>query len=371
MKIPLAKPWFDKEEPRVASEVIKSGWVIYGPKTMDFEEKFADIVGVKHAIAVNSGSSALLVAQAAAGIGSGDEVIVPDMTFITTATSCMYLGAKPVFADINLSNYSMDPTDIERHITDRSKAIIPVHYAGQTADMAEILEIANRHDLIVIEDAAEAHLAEYNGKKCGGIGRMGIFSFTPSKPMTTGEGGMITTNDDDLAERCRQIRNFGDEEKFKWNMLGFNFRMPEVMGAIGGIQLKKLAKAVEKRREIALRYTQAFSELDSIITPDIRRIEDTNFQLYTIRLKLHMLDMGRDQTIDKLNELGVSSRLYYPCLHNQGVFAKICNQGDAEFPNAIEFADTALSLPIYPQLTHEEVDYVIMALRRVILDNSK
>jgi len=365
MKIPLAKPWFTEEEPQAAYDVVKSMWVIYGPRTMEFERQFADMMGVKYAIAVNSGSTALLVAQAAVGIGPGDEVIVPDMTFITTATSCMYLGAKPVFADINLSVYGMEPGDIEQKITDRTKAIIPVHYAGQTTDMAEIMSIADSHNLIVIEDAAEAHLSGYDGRKSGSIGKAGIFSFTPSKPMTTGEGGMITTDDDEIAERCRMIRNFGDADKFKWDMLGFNFRMPEVMGAVGLAQLKKLEKAVQKRREIALRYTEAFRKTDPIITPYVRRMEDTNFQLYTIRLRLDMLSITRDQFMEELAKLGVSSRLYYPSLHNQKVFADVSKQMDDEFPNAMEFAETALSLPIYPQLSHEEINYVIECVLRL------
>lgn len=371
MKIPLAKPWFTEEEPKAAYDVVESGWIIYGPRTIEFERQFAAMIDVKHAIAVNSGSTALLVAQAAVGIGPGDEVIVPDMTFITTVTSCMYLGARPVFADINLSVYGMEPKDIEDRITERTKAIIPVHYAGQTADMSQIIETARKYKLIVIEDAAEAHLAEYGGRKCGGIGKVGIFSFTPSKPMTTGEGGMITTDDDEIAERCRLIRNFGDAGKFKWDLLGFNFRMPEVMGAVGLAQLKKLNKAVQMRREIALRYTEAFRDLDSVITPYVRKIEDTNSQLYTIRLRLDMLNITRDQFIEELGKHGVSSRLYYPCLHSQRVFANVCYQTDAEFPNSIEFAETALSLPIYPQLTDEEVEYVIKAVKHTLTQHQK
>jgi len=371
MKIPLARPWFTEEEPQAAYDAVKSEWVVYGPRTMEFERQFAAMIGVKHAVAVNSGSAALLVAQAAAGVGPGDEVIVPDMTFITTATSCMYLGARPVFTDINLSVYGMEPEDIENHITDRTKAIIPVHYAGQSADMSRIMDIARKHSLIVIEDAAEAHLAEYDGRKCGGIGKIGIFSFTPSKPMTTGEGGMITTDDDEMAERCRLIRNFGDAGKFKWDLLGFNLRMPDVMGAIGLAQLKKLGRAIQRRREIALRYTEAFSHLDSVITPYVRRIEDTNFQLYTIRLRLDMLNITRDQFIEELGKLGVSSRLYYPCLHSQKVFADVTQQTDAQFPNSIQFAETALSLPIYPQMNHEEIECVIKSVEHVVTENRR
>lgn len=371
MKIPLFRPWFTDEEPQAAYDVIKSEWVIYGPKTMEFERQFADMMDVKHAVAVNSGSSALLVAQAAAGIAPGDEIIVPDITFISTATSCMYLGAKPIFADIDLSVYGIAAESIEKNITDRTKAIIPVHYAGQTVDMDAIMGIARRHNLIVIEDAAEAHLAEYNGEKCGGIGDIGIFSFTPSKPMTTGEGGMIVTNNDEMAERCRLIRNFGDVDKFKWESLGFNFRMPEMMGAIGLAQLKKLKKAIQRRREIAQKYTKAFDSVNEIITPYIRKIEDINFQLYTIRINLNELNITRDEFIKGLEKLGVSSRLYYPCLHKQVVFRDICRQTDAEFPNSMEFAETAISLPIYPQLTDTEIGYVTDSVKRVLAENKR
>jgi perosamine synthetase len=237
--------------------------------------------------------------------------------------------------------------------------------------MADILNIAEKHRLIVIEDAAEAHLSEYNGVKCGGIGTMGIFSFTPTKPMTTGEGGMITTNDDKLAERCRLIKNFGDTDKFKWDLLGFNFRMPEVMGAMGLAQLKKLDEAVRIRREIAQKYTQVFSDIDAIITPYVRKIEDINFQLYTIRLKADKLTCTRDEFIEKLSEVGVSARLYYPCLHRQKVFEGICEQTDTEFSNSIEYARTALSLPIFPELTEEQIQHVISSVRQVALAHAK
>jgi len=365
--IPLAVPWFTEEEPKAAYDVIKSNWIISGPQTEKFECCFAEKFGVKHAIAVNSGSSALLIAQTACGIKPGDEVIVPDMSFISTATSSVYLGAKPVFADINLSTYCIDTDKIEKYITAKTKAIIPVHYAGQSADMKEISEIARRYKLILIEDAAEAHLSEYDGKKCGSIGEIGIFSFTPSKPMTTGEGGMIVTNSDKLASQCRLIREFGDTSKFHWDILGFNFRMPEVASAVGLVQLEKVSEAVSIRRKIAQKYTDAFKSLDPVIIPYVRKPEDINFQLYTIRLKPDRLTVTRDEFIKKLAELGVAARLYYPCLHQQKVFLGICKQTDHEFPNTIEYARTALSLPIFPGLTQKQIQCVIDSVRQVAL----
>lgn len=371
MKIPLAKPWFDKLEPQAAAKIVKSGWLISGKEVEEFEKQFAKRIGTRYAIAVNSGSSALLIAQAAAGISKDDEVIAPDMTFISTATSCMYLGARPVFADIDLSTYCIDPYDIERKITNKTKAIIPVHYAGQTAEMAQILDIAKRHNLVVIEDACEAHLAEYNGKKAGSLGKAGVFSFTPSKPMTTGEGGMISTNDEGLAQKCRLIRNFGDTGKFKWDSLGFNFRMPEVMGAIGKIQLAKLDEAIKIRRDIAKRYTDSFNGIDCLITPYAKNKKAHIFQLYTLRLKLNRLNISRDNFIKKLGLKGIDSRLYYPCLHRQKVFEDTEQYKELKFSNSEEFSKSALSLPIYPQMKREEIRYVIDNVVNIAVSNRK
>ncbi len=357
VKIPLSKPWIGAEEAQIAQSIVKSGWLISGPKVAEFEKRFAEKIAVRHAVAVNSGSSALLIAQQALGVQAGDEVIVPDMTFISTASSCMYLGAKPVFADIEMKTYCINPGDIKRRITKGTKGIIPVHYAGQSADMEYILEIAKRYGLFVLEDAAEAHLSEYKGKKAGGIGDIAIFSFTPSKPITTGEGGMITTNKSDLAKKCRLIRDFSDIGKFEYENLGFNFRMPEVMGGVGLVQLRKLEEAVRRRRSIAHRYTMAFEDLEAIITPFQRTENDINYQLYTIRLNLDEVTITRNQFIEALSEKGVSSRLYYPALHTQKVFTDLAISDD--YPNTLEFARTALSLPIYPAMSEEEVSIVV------------
>ncbi|MFH1326445.1 MAG: DegT/DnrJ/EryC1/StrS family aminotransferase, partial [Candidatus Falkowbacteria bacterium] len=348
--IPIAKPWFSSQEAQAAYNVVKSGWLIAGPAVEKLEKEFAKKSKVKYAIAVNSGSSALLVAQQALGISVGDEVIVPTMTFVSTASSCMYLGAKPVFTDINLSTYCMDINDIEKKITKRTKAIIPVHYAGQSADLDSILKIAKKHNLRVVEDAAEAHLTKYKGRIVGGIGDIGIFSFTPSKVMTTGEGGMIVTNNKKLAEECRLIRDFYDIKKFKYSALGFNFRMPDIMGAIGLVQLTKLEKIVKIRQKNAIKYTKELGKIDGIIIPFIEKIKWMNFQLYTIRLDLDKLTINRDEFIASLLKKGINSRLYYPCLHNQELFKGINKYKDNQFPNAIAFSKTALALPIYPEL---------------------
>ncbi|MBI4538244.1 MAG: DegT/DnrJ/EryC1/StrS family aminotransferase [Gemmatimonadetes bacterium] len=381
-QIPLAKPWLGEEEVRRASEVVRSGWLIQGPHVEEFEEHFAAMVGARHAIAVNSGSSALLVALAALGVGRGDEVICPDMSFIATATACLFLGARPVFVDIEMRYSALDPGRLEERITKRTRAIVPVHYAGHTAEMGPILEIAERYGIATLEDAAEAHLARYaGGRFAGTLGALGIFSFTPSKPMTTGEGGMIVTNDEALARRGQVFRNFGDHGKFNWSELGFNFRMPEVMAAIGLGQLARLEESVRRRREIARRYTAALSGHPRIATPVERTPEDTNYQLYTIRIRgggaeasrgaagrPRAAPADRDEVARRLAERGVSTRLYYPAFHHQGVFRELGPFDDADFPNAVEHERTALSLPIYPGLMEEEQVYVIDHLLDVVAE---
>jgi len=312
LKIPLAKPWFDTREARAAASVVQSRWLISGPNVEAFEKEFAKKHEVQYAVAVNSGSSALLVVQQAFGIGQGDEVIVPNVTFVSTASSSLYLGAKPVFVDIELQTYGMNPESIEGRITKHTKAIIPVHYAGQSCEMDAIMKIAKKYKLYVLEDAAEAHCVRYRGSRMvGSIGDAGIFSFAPSKVMTTGEGGMITTNNKKLAERCRMIRDYYDTGKFEWAELGFNFRMPDMMGAIGLVQLNKIKKAMKKRREIAKHYTRDLSKLNGIITPYIRRASDINFQLYTIRLDPDRLTVDRDTFIKELARSGIQARLYF------------------------------------------------------------
>ena len=357
--IPLARPWIGDEEATEAAEVVRSGWLIQGRRVALFEERFAAMVGAEHAVAVNSGSSALLVAMAALGVGPGDEVVSPDVTFVSTASSALFLGARPVFADIEMEYYGLDPAHLERVLTDRSKVIVPVHYAGHSAEMDAILDIARERGIAVLEDAAESHLARYQGERfTGTLGDIGIFSFTPSKPMTTGEGGMIVTDRSDLAEHCRRFRNFGDHGKFEWGELGFNFRLPEVMGAIGLGQLDRLEEAVALRRRIGRRYNEAFSVRSDLALPSERTPEDANYQLYTIRV-LESARVARDELQVELGRRGIGSRLYYPVMHRQGVFAESGPFDDAEFPNAMEFGRTALSLPIFPGLTDDEQDRVI------------
>jgi perosamine synthetase len=238
--------------------------------------------------------------------------------------------------------------------------------------MQSLRTIARRHNLRILEDAAEAHLARFDGGRYAGtIGDAGIFSFTPTKLMTTGEGGMIVTDDDDIARRSRQIRNFGDHGKFQWDSLGFSYRLNEIASAIGLCQLAKLDDIVARRRVKARRYDEAFRRCDLIIAPWIRGPQDANYQLYTIRLDVDRMHVSRDAIIDELSQRGISTRLYYPALHRQGVFAEFRPPGDDGFPNAVAFERSALSLPIFTGLTEAEQDYIIDVLPKVVQSHRK
>ncbi len=358
--IPLARPWLDEQEAEAVLRVVRSGQLCQAGETERFEAELARQVGARYAVAVSSGSTALLVALEALGVGAGDEVIVPDMTFISTATCALRLGARPVLCDITATDYNLDPSRIEALITPHTKVILPVHYAGQCADMEAILEIARRRGLFVVEDAAEAHLARAeNGRFAGTLGELGIFSFTPTKLITTGEGGMIVTDDERLYERCRVIRNFGDRGKFDWAENGFNYRLNEMASAIGNVQLGKLGHILAERRRKAARYDQGLGKSELLTTPWVRGPEATNYQLYTVLLNLDRLRISRNEVIAAMAAAGVSARLYYPTLHRQGVMARFGSLHDSDFPHAVDFERRALSLPIYTALTDAEQDRVI------------
>jgi perosamine synthetase len=309
----------------------------------------------------------------ALGVGPGDEVIVPDVTFVATATAAMYLGARPVFCDVSLDDYCIDACRIAALVTPRTRLIIPVHFGGRVAPMDAIRPVATSHGLKILEDAASAHLAGIGSRFAGTFGDAAIFSFTPTKLMTTGEGGMITTSDAELADRCRQIRNFGDAGKFDWELLGFNFRMTAVSAAIGIKQLKRLPEFVAQRREIAQRYDEAFRGTDFLVRPPMVEPEGVatnrtdvevrptacNFQLYPVLLDVDRLGISRDDFIVQLAQRGVASRLYYPPLHRMGVFARFSPASDEHFPAATELARRSMCLPIFAGMTRQQQQHVI------------
>ena len=358
IKVSIASPVIEEEEINAVIDVMKSGMIAQGPKVIEFEDEFAKYVGAKYGIATNSGTSALHVAILAAGIGEGDEVITTPFTFAATGNSILYTGAKPVFVDIDPETFTIDPAKIEEAITDKTKAIMPVQLYGQSADMDAIMKIAKEHDLIVIEDAAQAHGAEYNGVKVGNLGDMACFSFYPTKNMTTSEGGMITTDDDEIDEMCRIYRAQGSKTKYHNEYLGYNFRMTDIEAAIGFEQLKKVSGFNDARIDNAAYLNEGLADVDYVETPVVREGCKHVYHQYTIKVT----NGKRDELIEILAENGVGSGVYYPIpLYRQGVFT---SRGyDLSLPVTEKIVNEVISLPIHPSLTEEDLDLIIKTIK--------
>ena len=358
IKVPIAKPIIGDEEIENVVEVLKSGMIAQGPKVAEFEQKFADWVGAKYGIAVNSGTAALHVALLASGIGKGDEVITTPFTFIASGNSILYTGAKPVFADIDLKTYTLNPDSIEDLITEHTRAILPVQLYGQSANMDRINEIAERHGLNVIEDAAQAHGATCNGENVGTLGDMACFSFYPTKNMTTSEGGIITTNVEDLAEKARIFRAHGASVRYHHDDVGYNFRMTDISAAIGLAQLNKIDGFNDKRIENAAYLNEGLRDVEGVVTPYCAYGSKHVYHQYTIRVEKG----NRDDWVDIINECGVGTGIHYPIpLYNQPIYKQLGITGNC--PNADIAANTVISLPVHPSLTKEDLDLVIEAVK--------
>ena len=358
IKVPIAKPIIGEEEIENVVEVLKSGMIAQGPKVAEFEEKFAEWVGAEYGIAVNSGTAALHTALLACGIGEGDEVITTPFTFIASGNSIVYTGAEPVFADIDLKTYTLNPDAIEDLITENTKAILPVQLYGQSSNMDKINEIAEKYGLIVIEDAAQAHGATCNGKKVGSMGDMACFSFYPTKNMTTSEGGIITTDDEDLAEQARIFRAHGASVRYHHNAIGYNFRMTDISAAIGLAQLNKIDEFNDKRIANAAYLNEGLKDVDGIVTPYCAYDSKHVYHQYTIRVEKG----DRDDWVDIINDCGVGTGIHYPIpLYNQPIYRALGFEGDC--PNAELAADNVISLPVHPSLIKEDLDLVIEAVK--------
>ncbi len=290
-----------EEEQKEVIKVMQSQMLtlLAGDVVSTFEKEFAKYIGVKHAIAVNSGTAALHIAIASLDIGPGDEVIVPPYTFIATASSILHNNAIPIFADINNKTYTLDPESVKKNLTDKTKAIIPVHLAGITADMKPLMEIAKENDIYIIEDACQSHGAKYNGKKVGSIGDVGTFSFYPSKNMTTGEGGIITTNNDRLAEQCRLVRHHGESSWYVYNRLGWNYRMTEIQGAIGRVQLKKLDEFIKIRNANANYLSEAVNAIEGVDPPFIPEYCKPAFNYWIGRIHPEIIGLNKHEFLEK------------------------------------------------------------------------
>lgn len=380
--IPYGQQWVDEDDIEAVIEVLRSDYLTTGPKIKEFEEKLADFVGAKYAVAVSNGTAALHAACFAAGIQEGDEAITTPMTFAATANAVLYCGGKPVFADIDLKTYNINPLEIKGKITNKTKAIMPVHFTGQPCNMNAISDIARNNDLIVIEDGAHALGAIYKNRKIGSIGDMTTFSFHPVKHITTGEGGAITTNSRELYEKLLQFRNHGITRAsdnlrqndgpwfYEQQFLGFNYRLTDLQAALGVTQLSKADDFLCKRKEYAYFYNEALENLEGIVTPLQETGADSSWHLYIIQLELDKLKFSRKVMFEKLRERNIGVNVHYIPVYYHPYYQKLgYPKGLCE--NAENFYSRAITLPLFPKMDLEDVKYVTENLKNVIKQSIK
>ena len=371
--IQFHRPLITDDDIQEVVATLKTGWLSSGPKTTEFENKFNEYVSSKYSVAVNSWTAAGHLVLEAIGLSEGDEVIVPTMTFPATAEIACYFKAKPVLVDIDPFTLNMKPENFEKAITQKTKAVIPVHYAGQPCDMDEIMEIADKHNITVLEDAAHAIPSTYKGKKIGSVSENTCFSFYATKTLTTGEGGMICTKNEDIANRTRLMRlhginrdawkRFNNTVKWEYEVVapGHKYNLTDIAAALGLSQLRKSDEMFEIRKHIAERYNEGFADSDLIELPHIKEDRTTSWYLYTIRLNLEALKIDRANFIYELEERGVGTGVHFMPIHRHKFYQDKLNIGPNHFEVAESVYEQIVSLPIYPGLTDEEVDRVITA----------
>lgn len=356
--IGLASPDVGEAEIEAIRSAVLSGVLTNGPHTVAFEDIFAHRHAVSHAVAFANGTVSLAGIYLALGIGPGDEVIVPSMTFISTATSVLHVGAKPIFAEVDSDTFNLDPTDVKARLTDRTRAIVAVHYGGQPADMAELSAIAKAGGVDLIEDAAQAHGAAYHGRPVGGLGRAAMFSFTPTKNITTGEGGIVTTNDDDLARQLRLLRNHGQTLNYHSEVLGYNWRITEMQAAMGVIQVGKLDAILERKHANDAYLRSQLSSSDDVQLPTAREDRTHPYMLFTLKFREDI----RDFVMASLIESGIEARLYFPPAHLQPVFIN----GHVSLPTTERLAREMISIPFHSRLDISDLDAIVLAIKRAI-----
>lgn len=376
--LPIATAVFGKEEEREIIDTLRSGWITLGPKTKRFEEDFQKYIGSKYAVALISCSAALHLAMMAIDIKEGDEVITTPLTFAATAHAILHCGGKPVFVDIDRKTFNIDPGKIESAITKKTKAIIPVHYGGQPAELDKIRRIAKKYNLYVIEDAAHAVGSEYKNRKIGTISDMTCFSFHPVKNMTTGDGGAITTNNSKIAEKLMMLRVNGmDKESWKRNtssgnwdydisVLGFKYHMNDIAASLGIHQLRKIDKFWKVRKKISQEYDKLFKKVPGVILPEKMPNIKHSHNLYPVLIDIDSINISRNEIIAKLKEFNIGSIVYFRPLHLQPFFQKYlgCKKGD--FPEAEFIFDRLVCLPIYPGMNIKDVKYVSEVLKSIL-----
>lgn len=375
--LPYGHQWVDETDIEAVVEVLRSAWLTTGPKVSEFEEAFAEVVNARYAVAVSSGTAALHAAMYAIGIKPGDEVIVPPMTFAATANCVVFQGGTPVFADVDPETLLLDPTQVEGKITSRTKAIIAVDYTGQPCDYDALRAIADRHGLVLVADACHSLGGSYKRHPVGSLANLSVFSFHPVKHITTGEGGMITTNNAEFAQRMRIFRNHGittdhrqREQQGSWFYemvdLGYNYRLTDIQCALGMSQLRKLPGWVKRRQEIAQRYDEAFAEIPAVKPLGVRPKVSHAYHLYVVRLELERLQVTRAGVFAALRAEGIGVNVHYIPVHLHPFYRKRFGTGPGLCPVAEAAYEQIITLPLFPRMSDKDVEDVITAVHKVI-----
>ncbi|TAL48575.1 DegT/DnrJ/EryC1/StrS family aminotransferase [archaeon] len=367
MKIPMSLPFFDGNEKKLINEVIDSKWVSRGEKLARFEADFRNLMGMKYALAVSNGTAALHLAMLGLNIGNGDEVITTPFSFVSSANAALFVGAKPVFVDIDERMMNIDTSRISDAINDKTKAILPVHVFGQPCDMDSIMKIADGNDMMVIEDAAEALGSEYKGRKVGTFGKVSTFSFMANKQFTTGEGGMLTMNDESVFNLCWSLKNLGKVEhggRFVHDMLGYNYHINEISCAMGIAQLAKFDFVMQKRQQLFDEYTKRLKNVDGVILPHVDNNNKYSWLFYVIRLKD---GIDRNDVSESLKEFGIDNRAYFsPPIHLEKLYKERFNYKEGDFPVTEKVSKTNIALPFFPDLKMNELEFVVEKLESAI-----
>ena len=356
--IPISKPFIGEAEKQAVMDVLESGMLVQGPRTAKLEEKWAAVCGTKFAVATSSGTTALHIALLAHGIGPGDEVITSPFTFFASISTILYTGAQPVFVDIELDTFNLDPNQLEAAVTPKTRAILPVHLYGYPCDMAAIMEIARRHDLVVIEDCAQSIGADFQGKMTGSFGT-GCFSLYATKNVMSGEGGMITTDREDIAQRARMLRSHGMQRRYYHDLLGYNFRLSDLHAAIGLAQIERLDDFTSARRQNAAYYN---ASIRSVAIPQVKPGYGHVWHQYTIRVDG---ERDRDAAVRQLTDAGVGTGVFYPLPAYAQTPVKELGLGEIKLPRTEQVVREVISLPVHPQLSREELEKVAYEVNRL------
>lgn len=377
--LPYNLPSIGPDEITAVTEVLQSNWITTGPRVQEFQEAFKSSVGAKHGLAVDSCTAGLHVVLAALGIGQGDEVIIPNMTFCATANVVMHTGARPVIAEVTRDTYHLDPQDIEHRITPRTKAIIPVHYGGQLCDMDAIMAIARKHNLAVIEDSAHTIGVKYKDHMVGTIGRATVFSFYATKNLTTAEGGMITTDDDELAEKIRVLtlhgisqdawKRYTAEGSWYYQVVaaGYKYNMTDVEAALGLVQLRRLPEFMARRRVLAERLGTGLQGMAGVRPPTTLPYNDHGWHLYVIEINERVTGVTRDQFIKNMRLRGIGTSVHFIPLHRHPLYQQALGVSETLYPTSEEIFQRIVSLPLYPAMKDEDVDRICQAVRESLV----